>query len=174
MAQDIKQLAAQLEKMNARLDRALKTRRGSGPLRATGPFFCGALLGAGAALLYAPQTGERTREFLRRNAGELQESASQGAQTTKDKIQNTATTAKGTAQQTLTQVTDKVNATVQDGRARTNGLVQGTKGAVRQDGGKTQQEVGADGAKVQAAADTTADKTAQAPRARTTPPPQAS
>ncbi len=59
MAQDVAQLAIQLEQLDARQARALKTRRGGGPLRAMRPFFFGALLGAGAALLYAPQTGER-------------------------------------------------------------------------------------------------------------------
>ena len=181
MAQDVAQLATQLEQLNVRLERALKARQGGGPLRPIRPFFFGALLGAGAALLYAPQTGERTREFLRRNAGELQESATQSTQTAKDTIQRTATTAKSTAQQTLTQVGDRAATAAQNGRAKTGEIVQGAKqtvkgqreqaGQVVDTGGTKAQAVAEDGgATVQTAAATAADKAAQAPRAHDAPP----
>lgn len=185
MAQDVAQLATQLEKMNARLEQALKARRGGGPFRAVKPLFYGALLGAGAALLYAPQTGERTRALLLRSAGELRERATQGTQTAKETLQSTTAAAQDTAQQRLAQVADKVNATVQDGRAKTNEIIKGAKGTIQQGGAQAQQAVdaggeqeqaaaGKGGTTVQATADTAVDKAAQGPRARATSPPQAS
>ncbi len=91
-------------------------------------------------------------------------------------------TAQDTAQKTLAQVSDRAATAAQNGRAKTDKLVQGTKQAIQGQSEKAQQAVDAGstkaqaavedgGAEVQAAADTAADKAAQAPRARTTPPP---
>ncbi len=170
MAQSPEQLTEQLAKVTARLEALAKRQRGGGPLSGFKPFLLGGLVGAGAALLYAPQTGEQTRMLLRRNAGELQESATQGAQTAKDKIQSTTAAAQDATQTTLAQVSDKVNATAQNGRAKTNEIVQDTKQTVQESNEKVQQAVEDGGAKVQAAADTAADKTATAQEK--TPPPR--
>lgn len=40
-------------------------------------FFVGAALGAGVALLYAPQAGEETRRYLRKKAGDVGETLSE-------------------------------------------------------------------------------------------------
>lgn len=159
MAQDPEQAAAQLTKVTARLEQLARHQRG-GPLGALKPFVLGALVGAGAALLYAPQAGEQTRALLRRNAGELQESATQGAQTAKGKIQGSTATAQDSVQAALTQVGDKVEAAAADGRAKTDAVVEDAKQAV-QDGGD----------KVQAAADSAANKAAPPQPGRTLPSP---
>jgi len=158
MAQSPEQLTEQLAKVTARLEALAKRQRSGGPLSGFKPFLLGGLV------------GEQTRMLLRRNAGELQESATQGAQTAKDKIQSTTAAAQDATQTTLAQVSDKVNATAQNGRAKTNEIVQGTKQTVQESNEKVQQAVADGGAKVQAAADTAADKTATAQEK--TPPPR--
>jgi len=165
MAQDPEQTAAQLTKATARLEDLAKRRRGGGPLGGFRPFVLGALVGAGAALLYAPQAGEQTRALLRRNASELQESATQSAQTAKEKIQGGTAKAQGTAQQALAQASDKVKATVANGRAKTDAVVEDAKEAVQDSDSK-----------IQAATDTAADKATgvQQAAARKAPQPQAS
>ncbi len=109
MAQDPEQTAAQLTMVAARLEQLARSQR-DGPLGALKPFVLGALARAGTALRYAPQAGEQTRPLLRRNAGELQASATQGAQTVKGKIQGGTATAQDPVQAALTQVGDKVQA----------------------------------------------------------------
>jgi len=157
MAQDPEQTAAQLTKVTARLEDLAKRQRGGGPLGGFRLFVLGALAGAGAALLYAPQAGEQTRTLLRRNASELQESATQGARTAKGKIQANTATAQDSVQAALTQVGDKVEAAA-DGRAKTDAVVEDARQAV-QDGGD----------KVQAAADRAAHKAAQPGRTLPSP-----
>lgn len=159
MAQDPEQTAAQLTKVTARLEQLARSQRG-GPLGALKPFVLGALAGAGAGLLYAPQAGEQSRTLLRRNATELQERATQGAQSAKGKIQGGTAMAQGTAQQALAQASDKVKTTVADGRAKTDAVVEDARQAV-QDGGD----------KMQAAADSAAHKAAPPQPGRTLPSP---
>jgi gas vesicle protein len=119
MAQSPEQLTEQLTKVTARLEALSKRQRGGGPLSGFKPFLLGALVGGGAALLYAPQAGEQTREFVRRNAGELQESAMQSAQTAKGKIQERTGVAQETIQKTLTQASDKAAQTAPDSTTAT-------------------------------------------------------
>lgn len=59
-----------------------------------GIFVLGVAIGAGLALLYAPQTGEETRKTvtrgarrLRRKAGELAETAQDAARTTRESLE---------------------------------------------------------------------------------------
>jgi len=164
MAQGTEQTAAQLEKVTARLEQLARRQRG-GPLGGLKPFLLGVLTGAGAALLYAPQAGEQSRTLLRRNATELQERATQSAQSAKGKIQERTGAAQETAQESLAQAANKVRATVQNGRSKTQPVTQDAK-----------QAVAAGGAQVQAPAAATADEAAGAQEAtlRTAPRPQAS
>jgi len=137
MAQGPEQTAEQLAKVTERLERLARSQRG-GPLAALKPFLLGALVGVGAALLYAPQTGEQTRALLRRNAGELRESTTQGAQSTKEKIQASTATAQDSVQATLTQVGDKVEAAA-NGRTQLRTASQEARQRVSE-GGKAAQE----------------------------------
>ncbi len=120
MAQGTDQTAAQLEKVTARLEQLARHQRG-GPLGGLKPFLLGALTGAGAALLYAPQAGEQSRKLLRRNATELQERATQSA---KGKTQERTGAAQETAQESLAQAANTVRATVQNGRTKTQPVTQ--------------------------------------------------
>lgn len=164
MAQGTEQTAAQLEKVTARLEQLARRQRG-GPLGGLKPFLLGALVGAGVALLYAPQAGEQSRTLLRRNATELQERATQGAQSAKGKIQERTGAAQETAQESLAQAANTVRATVQNGRTKTQPVTQ-----------DAQQAVAAGSAQVPAPAAATADEAAGAQEAtrRTAPRPQPS
>jgi len=110
MAQGTEQTAAQLEKVTARLEQLARRQRG-GPVGGLKPFLLGAL--AGAALLYAPRAGEQSRTLLRRNATELQERATQSAQSAKGKIQERTGAARETVQETLTQAASVAQETKQ-------------------------------------------------------------
>jgi gas vesicle protein len=67
-----------------------------------GAFMAGFLLGAGVALLLAPQSGEETREMLRERSIEL----------------------KGRAEQTATDFRSKAETTLQEGRERIDEAVE--------------------------------------------------
>lgn len=129
MAQGPEQTAEQLDKVTARLEQLARRRRG-GPLGGLRPFLLGAIVGAGAALLYAPQAGEQTREFVRRNATDLQESATQGVQTAKEKIQERTGAAQDTARDALPQASPEVEAAAADSRAQARATAQKAKQAV--------------------------------------------
>jgi gas vesicle protein len=49
-------------------------------------FAVGALVGAGVALLYAPQSGKKTRELLARKAGELKDHAEDALDDAKEMV----------------------------------------------------------------------------------------
>ena len=145
MAQGSEQAAEQLVNVTARLEQLARQQRG-GLLDSLRPFLLGALVGGAAALLYAPQAGEQTRAFVRRNATELQESATQGAQAAKGTIQERTGAAQETVQKTLAQAGDTVKTTVADGRAQANAATQEAK-----------QAATASGTAAQTTADTTTD-----------------
>ncbi len=120
MAQGTDQTAAQLAKVTARLEQLARHQRG-GPLGGRKPFLLGALTGAGAALLYAPQAGEQSRPLLRRNATELRERATQSA---KGQTQERTGAAQETAQESLAEAANTVRATVQNRRTKTQPVTQ--------------------------------------------------
>lgn len=73
-----------------------------------GAFVFGALVGAGVALLLAPQSGEETQAELKRRAGEL----------------------KGTAEDRLKAATEELESRLDEARAGVNERVDRVKGAV--------------------------------------------
>jgi len=79
MAKTLETIEGRLERVTAQLEQAAKRNQGGGLMSALKPFALGALVGAGAALLYAPQVGAQTRAVLRRNADDLQDRAAQAA-----------------------------------------------------------------------------------------------
>ncbi|CAA9589995.1 MAG: hypothetical protein AVDCRST_MAG18-4835 [uncultured Thermomicrobiales bacterium] len=79
MAKTLETIEGRLERVTAQLEQAAKRSQGGGLMSMLKPFALGALVGAGAALLYAPQAGEQTRAVLRRNADDLQDRATQAA-----------------------------------------------------------------------------------------------
>ena len=138
MAQGAEQTAERLAKVTERLEQLTRRQR-SGPLGAFKPFLLGALAGAGAALLYAPQAGEQSRELLRRNATDLQERATQGAQIAKGKIQERNGAAQESVQKALTQVSDHVEATADTARTQLRSATQEAKQTIAE-GGEAAQE----------------------------------
>ncbi len=78
MAKTLETSAGRLERVAAQLEQAAKRNQG-GLIGALKPFALGALVGAGAALLCAPQAGAQTRAVLRRNADDVQDRAAQAA-----------------------------------------------------------------------------------------------
>ncbi len=79
MAKTLETSAGRLERVAAQLEQAAQRNQGGGLMGALKPFALGALVGAGAALLYAPQAGAQTRAVLRRNADDVQDRATQAA-----------------------------------------------------------------------------------------------
>ncbi len=90
--------AERLEQVTAQLEQAARRNQGGGIMGALKPFLLGALVGAGMALLYAPQRGEQTRAMLRRNATDLQDRAMQTASSVKERLPEQAQTALDQAQ----------------------------------------------------------------------------
>jgi len=68
-----------------------------------GPFFLGALLGAGLALLFAPRTGEETREELKAGVTRLRERAEGTVRDLQDTVTDTIGSVRG-------EVTDRLEA----------------------------------------------------------------
>ncbi len=68
-----------------------------------GAFLLGALVGAGVALLFAPRTGEETREELRAGVNRLRERAEEGVRTLQDSVTTTVGNVRG-------EVTDRIEA----------------------------------------------------------------
>jgi gas vesicle protein len=68
-------------------------------------FLIGGLIGAGAALLLAPQSGEETREMLRERSIEL----------------------KGRAEQAASDIRTKAESTIHEGRERIDEVVESTR-----------------------------------------------
>jgi gas vesicle protein len=141
MARNPDQTTEQLTTVTARLERLARRQRG-GPLGGFRPFVLGALVGAGAALLYAPQAGEQTRALLRRNASDVQASTTASVQTAKQKLQGGTAAVQDSARRALAQAAGTAKATVQDGRAETSAVVRDADQAA-QDGGE-QARVAAD------------------------------
>ena len=83
------------------------TRRGGGVGTALKAFTVGSLVGGGLALLYAPRTGEQTRQQLLERGTQLRDQATQAA----GQAQQTAGQFTDQAQQAVSQATDRVQAT---------------------------------------------------------------
>lgn len=78
----------------------------------------GAVFGAGAALLYAPQSGERTRGKLRRAAEELSEAAEERARYAAEDARRLADEAREAAERSGRRVGERVKKGVEEGRRR--------------------------------------------------------
>ncbi len=87
MAKPQDELTEQLARIEARLDRLANAAPRGGLLGALRPLTLGALVGAGVALLYAPQAGQQTRTTLRENADKLQGQAAETANVARARVQ---------------------------------------------------------------------------------------
>jgi len=89
--------------------------------------FVGAAVGAAVAILYAPQSGPETRDFLRQKAGEVKGKASDVVDTAKEKTAAVVDTAKTRARQAA----DKVSSSAQQLVGTTKSTVQQQVSAVQ-------------------------------------------
>jgi gas vesicle protein len=105
----------------------------------------GSAIGAAVALLYAPQTGDVTRDMIKQKAGEAKDKAGELATTAKDKASELATNAKekattvagnlsstvsekaSTVRESAMGVVDQVKSTAQDAMGRARNLVETKK-----------------------------------------------
>ena len=99
MANTLETIEGRLERVTDQLEQAAKRNQGGGLLSVLKSFALGALVGAGIALLYAPQRGEQTRALLQRNANEMQDRATQTASGVKERLPEQARTALDQAQE---------------------------------------------------------------------------
>lgn len=74
------------------------------------PFFWGALLGVGAALLLAPRTGEETQEEIRQRVRRIRDAAEDRANEVRDNVTGAITRTRGRIQDQI----DSVRETVED------------------------------------------------------------
>ena len=74
---------------------------------AIGPFLLGIALGAGVALLFAPQSGEETRGGIARSARRAKSAAQDVSDTVADKIKEVKSTVEDKIEATLNSVDDK-------------------------------------------------------------------
>lgn len=112
MAKTLEGIEGRLERVTAQLEQAAKRNRGGG----LKPFALGALVGAGAALLYAPQAGEQTRAILQRNANDLQTRATRAANTAKEQLPEQAQEAQDKAQSLLARTKEQAKTAVEQGK----------------------------------------------------------
>jgi len=129
--QQHEQIMKALKAIEAALVRLDKRRGGSG-LR---PLLFGALIGGGAALLYAPQPGNQTREKLRQTTDQVQGRATELTQKAKDgsfqaqaqglvgQVKEHAATLKSQAQETLTQVQQRAQDTLGQAKEQAQGVI---------------------------------------------------
>jgi len=61
--------------------------------------FVGAAVGAAVAILYAPQSGPETRDFLKQRAGDLKDKSTAALDTAKEKVKDVAGNVATSAQQ---------------------------------------------------------------------------
>jgi gas vesicle protein len=139
--QQHEQIMKALKAIEAALVRLDKRRGGSG-LR---PLLFGALIGGGAALLYAPQPGNQTREKLRQTTDQVQGRATELTQKAKDgslgaqaqglvgQVKEQAAALKTQAQETLTQVQGRAQETLGQAKEQAQGLI----GQVKSQGQET-------------------------------------
>ncbi len=78
--------------------------------------FIGGLIGAGAALLFAPQSGEETREQIRQKGIELTEQASQMAEEARTKAETALTEARERLEKTTEEIQTRIKELEQQGR----------------------------------------------------------
>ncbi|MSR35263.1 MAG: YtxH domain-containing protein [Gemmatimonadetes bacterium] len=77
-----------------------------------GSFVLGALVGAGVALLFAPQSGEETQEQIRRRARKLRAQADDRLRTVQEKLESRIESARSNVQNRV----DSVRGAVESGR----------------------------------------------------------
>lgn len=85
-----------------------------------GGFFFGGLAGAVIALLYAPQTGEETRDMIKEKSIEINETISTTVEEAYTKAQEAAAEAKKLADEYTTLVKDKGGEAIQKGQVILN------------------------------------------------------
>lgn len=114
MAKSLESIEGRLERVTAQLEQAAKRNQGPGFGDAIRPFLLGALFGAGAALLYAPQAGGEIRATLRRNAGDLQSRATEVASSAKERLPEQLKGAQESAQALLAKTKAQGEAAVKE------------------------------------------------------------
>ena len=82
------------------------------PNNGIGPFLLGLAIGAGAALLFAPRTGDETREMLRSRARDMRDSARQMVDDMSEGLQTTI----ADARDRVTDQVDEVRSAARRGR----------------------------------------------------------
>ena len=102
-----------------------------------GPLFLGLALGAGAALLFAPQSGEETRRSLGRRARRAQEAA-------QDFVEDVSGTVADKFNTVRASVEERIEATleaVDEKRQRVAGAFEAGRAAARQARGELEQRI---------------------------------
>jgi gas vesicle protein len=102
-----------------------------------GPLFLGLAIGAGAALLFAPQTGEETRRSLARRARRAQEAA-------QDFVEDVSGTVADKFNDVRASVEERIEATleaVDEKRQRVAGAFEAGRAAARQARGELEQRI---------------------------------
>ncbi len=77
-----------------------------------GSFLRGMMVGAVIALLFAPRSGQETRDMLNQKSGELKDRAMDMANETRDRAQNAISDAKNKIQDTVKSAQDTVKSAV--------------------------------------------------------------
>lgn len=78
----------------------------------------GALVGAGVALLYAPQSGRRTRGKIRRRAEDLAERAEEQVEHAREDARRAAEDVRRSVEESGERISDRVRDGVEKGRRR--------------------------------------------------------
>ncbi|HJP86686.1 MAG TPA: YtxH domain-containing protein [Gemmatimonadaceae bacterium] len=102
-----------------------------------GPFLLGILLGAGAALLFAPQSGEETRAGLARSARRVQQNA-------QDLVEDVSDNVADKFRQVRDSVEERIEATfdaVDDKRRRVSNAYNAGRAAAREARGELEQRI---------------------------------
>ena len=102
-----------------------------------GPFLLGLALGAGAALLFAPQTGEETRRGIARRARRAQEAA-------KDLVEDVSGTVADKFNEVRATVGERIDATleaVDDKKRRVSNAFHAGRAAAREARGELEQRI---------------------------------
>jgi gas vesicle protein len=102
-----------------------------------GPFLIGLALGAGAALLFAPQTGEETRRGIARRARRAQEAA-------QDLVEDVSGTVADKFNEVRETVGERIDATleaVDDKKRRVSNAFQAGRAAAREARGELEQRI---------------------------------
>jgi gas vesicle protein len=87
-------------------------RRGGG----VGPFLWGALLGAGAALLLAPRSGEETQDEIRRTARRLADAAGERVDDARRSVEGAVERTRGAVTERISEVRDVVETRAEQAR----------------------------------------------------------